>query len=274
MPSVFSKHLHLCFFKLKYPTILCQPHQETPPPSTDNSTTMHNHSLYDTTDHYFSSSSTTTTSSSSSDSIEPDFASIFASQRFFFSSPGTSNSIIESPDTRTFIPTGGGVKVPKYSLNPYVDFLRSMQEMISSHQVLDVRKDWDYLHELLLCYLALNPPHTHKYIVHAFTDLIVQLLSSSSTSSLMRNKRRHKSFSGSSDLVGGMLIIDKGKRSLYWLMGRKKRILGLLGGAVGVAGSRGSFVFPSNFSGFLPHENNAPIKSRNKYKNDRGQGKG
>ncbi|TKY51167.1 Transcription repressor OFP12 [Spatholobus suberectus] len=169
MPSLFSKHLHLCFFKLKYPTILCQPHP--PPPSTDTFP-FTNHS-----------------------STEPDFASIFASQRFFFSSPGTSNSIVESPDTRTFIPTGGGVTVPKYSLNPYLDFLRSMQEMIRSRQVLDVTKDSEYLHELLLCYLALNPSHTHEYILRAFTDLLLQLLSSATTCRRHDNHRRHRSFS-------------------------------------------------------------------------------
>lgn len=189
--KMFSKHLHLCFFKLKYPTILSQHHHNSSPspPSTPNSTMFHFNTTF--THDYFASSS-------DSDSIlelpPPDFASVFASQRFFFSSPGTSNSIIESSDdTRhnnnnnsntTLIPRGGGVRVPKYSINPYVDFLGSMQEMIDSRQVLDVKKDWDYLHELLLCYLALNPTHTHKYIVRAFTDLVVDLLSSSSSSSL------------------------------------------------------------------------------------------
>lgn len=178
MPSLFSKHLHLCFFKLKYPTILHHPH---PPPSTHNSTTFTHPSSDD----------------DRSSSTEPDFASVFASQRFFFSSPGTSNSIVESPDTRTFVPTGGGVTVPKYSLNPYVDFLRSMHEMIRSRQVLDITKDWDYLHELLLCYLALNPTHTHKYIIRAFTDLVLQLLSSAPCRTHNHRHRRHRSLSGS-----------------------------------------------------------------------------
>ncbi|KAG5005114.1 hypothetical protein AAZX31_10G235100 [Glycine max] len=177
MPSLFSKHLHLCFFKPKYPTILCQHSHHTPPPSSaDNS------------------------DATSSTSTEPDFASIFASQRFFFSSPGTSNSIVESPDTRTFVvPTGGGVGVPKYSLNPYVDFLRSMQEMIRSRQVLDITKDSEYLHELLLCYLALNPTHTHKHILRAFTDLVLELLSSTTPCRTTHNHnshRRHRSLSG------------------------------------------------------------------------------
>jgi len=186
MPKLFSKQLHLCFFKLKYPTILSQPYPQdttTPSPSPPctfhfNTTLTHHHDeeedyFYDTTE-----------------LPPPDFSSVFASQRFFFSSPGSSNSITESPSNDTLpcnslIPRGGSVKrVPKYSVNPYVDFLRSMQEMIQSqHQELDVTNDWDYLHELLLCYLALNPTHTHKYIVQAFTHLLVDILSSSSSSS-------------------------------------------------------------------------------------------
>lgn len=190
MPTLFSKQLHLCFFKLKY---LSQPqpqqhhHKSTPsqlPPYNTfhfNTTFTHHNSVVED---YFSDDTTNLP--------PPDFASVFASQRFFFSSPGSSNSIIEtesSPDTtppyNSLIPKGGTVKrVPKYSVNPYVDFLCSMQEMIQSHQpVLDVTNDWDYLHELLLCYLALNPTHTHKYIVRAFTHLLVDLLSSSSSSS-------------------------------------------------------------------------------------------
>lgn len=190
MPSLFSKQLHLYFFKLKYPTILSQPHsQQTTTPSTSPPYTFHfnttfTHHHHPEPEDYFSD-----------DTIElppPDFASVFASQRFFFSSPGSSNSITESesppnntPPYNSLIPMEGSVKrVAKYSVNPYVDFLRSMHEMVQSQQqVFDVTNDWDYLHELLLCYLALNPTHTHKYIVRAFTHLLVDLLSSSSSSS-------------------------------------------------------------------------------------------
>ncbi|KAL5070091.1 hypothetical protein RYX36_020978 [Vicia faba] len=193
MPSLFSKQLHLCFLKLKYPTILSQPHSQqntTPPPSPPpppysfhfNTTFTHHHD--EPEEDYFSDETT--------ELPPPDFASVFASQRLFFSSPGSSNSITESesppnytPPHNSLIPKVGNVKrVPKYSVNPYVDFLRSMQEMIQSQQqVFDVTNDWDYLHELLLCYLTLNPKHTHKYIVQAFTHLLVDLLSSSSSSS-------------------------------------------------------------------------------------------
>ncbi|CAJ2630224.1 unnamed protein product [Trifolium pratense] len=193
MPSLFSKQLHLCFFKLKYPTIFSQPNpqhtttttspSQSPPYTFHHFNTTYSHHRDEAEDYFYDDTT---------ELPPPDFASAFASQRFFFSSPGSSKSITEteSPFNNTqpcnsLIPKGGSVKrVPKYSINPYDDFLCSMQEMIQSQQqVFDVTNDWDYLHELLLCYLALNPTHTHKYIVQAFTHLLVDILSSSSSSS-------------------------------------------------------------------------------------------
>ncbi|PQQ02484.1 transcription repressor OFP12 [Prunus yedoensis var. nudiflora] len=40
------------------------------------------------------------------------------------------------------------------------------------------KSNWQFLHELLLCYLALNPKSTHKFIIGAFADLLVSLMSS------------------------------------------------------------------------------------------------
>ncbi|KAK8556050.1 hypothetical protein V6N13_070120 [Hibiscus sabdariffa] len=145
-----------------------------------------------------SATATTTTSdySESDPDSTPDFATVFASQRFFFSSPGRSNSIIESPDTRpepetkTPAAVDGGVAVNKYSPDPYKDFRVSMQEMIEARNLTDVNKDWEFLHELLLCYLTLNPENTHKFIVTAFTDIVVCLLSSSSPESDTPENRR------------------------------------------------------------------------------------
>ncbi|GFP92309.1 transcription repressor ofp12, partial [Phtheirospermum japonicum] len=71
---------------------------------------------------------------------------------------------------------GGGVAVPTYSPDPFADFRRSMQEMVEAREVHDVRESWDYLHELLMCYLSLNPKSTHKFIVGAFADLLVSLM--------------------------------------------------------------------------------------------------
>jgi uncharacterized protein (TIGR01568 family) len=69
-----------------------------------------------------------------------------------------------------------GVAVPTYSPDPHADFLRSMEEMAAALR-LDARRRADRarLHELLLCYLTLNDRRTHKYVVSAFTDLILRL---------------------------------------------------------------------------------------------------
>ncbi|KAF8392365.1 hypothetical protein HHK36_022707 [Tetracentron sinense] len=194
MPTTLGKNLHLCFPKIK-----SQPTNQSF--QTPQSKKDHNHSssttntssiliknfnsLYDLTsdsiskslsrssDDFFSSESDTETTT-------PDFATVFASQRFFFSSPGSSNSIIESPECppESDKLVGGGVPIPTYSPDPYMDFRRSMQEMVEARESLDVRADWDYLHELLLCYLSLNPKHTHKFIMGAFADLLVSLVTS------------------------------------------------------------------------------------------------
>ncbi|XP_057745816.1 transcription repressor OFP16-like [Arachis stenosperma] len=175
----------------------------------------HDHSLR------FSSLSTITTTITSSFDFEPeielepaDFAAAFSSQRFFFSSPGQSNSLVKynnkNPNsnssssslpflvnTRQFddanndknnnnnsnkkkkkdVIFNGSVAVPTYSPDPYLDFRQSMQEMVEARpELMDVKSNWNVLHELLLCYLALNPKSTHKFIIGAFADLLVSLM--------------------------------------------------------------------------------------------------
>ncbi|KAG6432253.1 hypothetical protein SASPL_103828 [Salvia splendens] len=193
------KSFNFCFSNFKcFPTISLPP----PPPTADgdqdqqlatatNPTLIKNfNSLYDANYSDFSASksgpfspsstaaaaTTEDFNSSSSDSDVPDFTTAFASHRFFFSSPGTSNSIVEPlqppPPPHPDAVLGGGVAVPTYSPDPYSDFRQSMFEMIEAH---DATADWDYLNELLLCYLSLNPGHTHKFIVGAFADVVVSL---------------------------------------------------------------------------------------------------
>nr|GMD68990.1 transcription repressor OFP12-like [Ipomoea batatas] len=123
----------------------------------------------------------------------PDLATVLASQRFFFSSPGRSNSIVDSSSASSSIastssssPTAnrrdpdalvdGSVAIPTISPDPFLDFRRSMQEMVEARQLMDVRANWDHLHELLMCYLTLNPKSAHKFIVGAFADLLVSLM--------------------------------------------------------------------------------------------------
>ncbi|KAK6130206.1 hypothetical protein DH2020_036016 [Rehmannia glutinosa] len=215
MSTILWKSFNLCFSKFKcFPTISLSPppptaideqdqdHKISTTTTTSPSILKNFNSLYDanyssdiSTSKSLTFSSTTTTaaattddlflsSSSDSDDIEsvPDFTSAFASHRFFFSSPGSSNSIIEPhpeppPPQESGAVVSGGVAVQTYSPDPYSDFRKSMVEMIESRDLTDVRADnWGFLNELLLCYLTLNPKHTHKFIVGAFADVVVSLV--------------------------------------------------------------------------------------------------
>ncbi|XP_010917734.1 uncharacterized protein [Elaeis guineensis] len=129
-----------------------------------------------------SSSSSITSSSSASGTAgahygpcpsERELSTAIASRRFFPAAPGPSNSIVDSAAVAVGV-VGEGVAVPTYSPDPYWDFRRSMEEMVAALG-LDLRVHAVHLHELLLCYLALNRKHAHKYIVGAFADLIVGL---------------------------------------------------------------------------------------------------
>ncbi|GER44670.1 ovate family protein [Striga asiatica] len=215
MSSLMWKSFNLCFSKFKcFPSIAFSP----PPPAIDeldqdprfsdaggnnNPSIFKNfNSLYDansccaSSDHLSKSLtfSTTTTAAAgaatddflsssdddgdSGDDPLPDFTSAFASNRFFLSSPGRSNSIFDRPpppaaEDGSGAVVGGGVAVDTYSPDPYADFRRSMVEMIEAR---NYKADWEFLNELLLCYLSLNPKHAHKYIVEAFSDVVVSLV--------------------------------------------------------------------------------------------------
>ncbi|CAL1411353.1 unnamed protein product [Linum trigynum] len=189
MPTVpfFWRNLLQC---LPSPTTTAAP--DPPPPATSSPilfSTNHN-SLFDisssSSTSLLSSATATSTDSSESDNSPhpPDFATVFASHRFFFSSPGLSSSIIISNHDNKIAapnppPLEGGVAVKKYSPDPYADFKKSMVEMIESRRIKDARGNWDYLHQLLSCYLDMNPKNTHGYIIAAFADIVVRLLSTS-----------------------------------------------------------------------------------------------
>ncbi|GLJ17202.1 hypothetical protein SUGI_0297870 [Cryptomeria japonica] len=70
------------------------------------------------------------------------------------------------------------VAIMMYSTDPYIDFKKSMLEMIEAHN-LNIR-DWSSLQELLCCYLKLNHNTAHKFIVAAFLDLLNYAVSSAS----------------------------------------------------------------------------------------------
>ncbi|GKE29613.1 transcription repressor OFP16-like protein [Tanacetum coccineum] len=185
MPTTFERNLNLCFTKLKR-------HQSPPPQPPSNHRHRRRHSdtvktfntLYDLHSDSDDGSTTDTTA---------DLSTAIASNRFFFSSPGRSNSIIESSFASTSSAAstsftaetaeegfhGGGVAIHTVSPDPYFDFRKSMQEMVEARDINDARANWDYLHELLTCYLDLNPKSAHKFIVGAFADLLVTLMTES-----------------------------------------------------------------------------------------------
>lgn len=221
MSRTLGRNLHMCFTKVKYPpspqSSIQEQHQHQDdhihtPNSSSNTILIKNfNTLYDPTITYTSSNSKSTPTSSESDTdttATPDFATVYASQRFFFSSPGRSNSIIESTSSlsssssSSFSPekrpesdnvVGGGIPIPTFSPDPFLDFRQSMQEMVEARDLMDVRANWEYLHELLTCYLSLNPKSTHKFIVGAFADLLVSLMTSSPVET---GRRRRKSGGG------------------------------------------------------------------------------
>ncbi|XP_050365002.1 transcription repressor OFP12-like [Argentina anserina] len=228
MPSTLGRNLNLCFTKIKRPLLTLQSPPVDDPgslptttstatASSSTSTAMSSsiiiknfNSLYDGDNASFFDSAVTSCSIKSSDlstsetendtdtAAAADFATVFASQRFFFSSPGLSNSIVDQSSSSSSSSSSAAlsssdlhapfkhnsVVVPTYSPDPYLDFRRSMQEMVEAreHQTEDeivkAKSNWEFLHELLLCYLALNPKSTHKFIIGAFSDLLVSLLPS------------------------------------------------------------------------------------------------
>ncbi|KAK4355594.1 hypothetical protein RND71_024565 [Anisodus tanguticus] len=195
MPKILQKKFYHCFPNFKcLPTTLTLPFEEEEteqtiknfnsvfdiPSDSTTSKSLTNSSTLTEDYNIFSSFEDSDSDYTDSDNI-PDFSNVFASRRFFFSSPGNSNSIVDfpatthSPEKREEVVTDG-VAVQTYSSDPYSDFRRSMQEMVEAHVLTDVKASWKFLHELLLCYLNLNPKHTHKYIVSAFSDLVVSLM--------------------------------------------------------------------------------------------------
>ncbi|XP_051127586.1 transcription repressor OFP12-like [Andrographis paniculata] len=163
--NVIWKAFNFCFSKFKcFPTVAALP-PAPPPASSDEGRAISKSVTF--------SSSVSSSGDDSSDSDDffcvVDFVSAaFASHRFFCSSPGSSNSILEPPPPAAAV--AGGVVVQKYSSDPYTDFRKSMVEMIQSRDSGD--GDWEFLFELLSCYLALNPEHTHRFIMAAFADVI------------------------------------------------------------------------------------------------------
>ncbi|KAJ6947322.1 transcription repressor OFP14 [Populus alba x Populus x berolinensis] len=104
------------------------------------------------------------------------------SHRFFMERGSSSGSLVEEARSRIASNDPKQVRLPDdciavltYSPSPYDDFRRSMQEMVEEKLQNNGKVDWDFMEELLLCYLNLNEKTSHKFILSAFVDLVVGL---------------------------------------------------------------------------------------------------
>ncbi|XP_038886353.1 transcription repressor OFP13-like [Benincasa hispida] len=99
------------------------------------------------------------------------------SERLIFE-PGETNSILEKSrieeagsKCEPIGLEGSVVLLAMESEDPYLDFRRSMEEMVESHGI----RDWEWLEALLNWYLRMNRIKNHGYILGAFVDLLVDL---------------------------------------------------------------------------------------------------
>ncbi|KAL6615481.1 hypothetical protein ACP70R_037751 [Stipagrostis hirtigluma subsp. patula] len=68
--------------------------------------------------------------------------------------------------------SGINTAIVVFSMDPYMDFRRSMHNMIKMHHGHTSHPlDWDFLEDLLFYYLQLNDQAVHKHILKAFADL-------------------------------------------------------------------------------------------------------
>ncbi|GFP81736.1 transcription repressor ofp13 [Phtheirospermum japonicum] len=102
------------------------------------------------------------------------------SERLFFEPGHTSSSIVKEElvgdikelETNSDEERESSVAVVAVeSDDPYLDFKKSMAEMVESHGLM---KDWDRLEELLGWYLRMNAKNNHGFIVAAFLDLMAR----------------------------------------------------------------------------------------------------
>ncbi|KAM3317474.1 hypothetical protein ACQJBY_035262 [Aegilops geniculata] len=84
-----------------------------------------------------------------------------------------SNSVKEGTgEARPGDDTSDDAAIVLFSMDPYTDFRRSMQNMIKMHHGQESQSlDWDFLEELLFYYLQLNDQSVHRHILKAFADL-------------------------------------------------------------------------------------------------------
>ncbi|PSR96117.1 Transcription repressor like [Actinidia chinensis var. chinensis] len=82
------------------------------------------------------------------------------------------------------------IAVFTYSPSPYDDFKHSMEGMIAARMHQNGKVDWEFMEELLFCYMDLNDKKSYKHILSAFVDLIVVLRENSSKVPMRSRRNR------------------------------------------------------------------------------------
>ncbi|CAN4096092.1 unnamed protein product [Withania somnifera] len=135
---------------------------------------------------FFTNSSSDQSSASNSISIESsshdeEIIKGARSERLFFEL-GATSSIFQEPELckndqeqeeENDLPFKESVILAMESKDPYLDFKKSMKEMVETQ---GITKDWDNLQELLAWYLKLNGEVNHGFILGAFVDLLMELV--------------------------------------------------------------------------------------------------
>ncbi|XP_059316026.1 transcription repressor OFP13-like [Lycium ferocissimum] len=105
------------------------------------------------------------------------------SERLFFE-PGTTSSIFQEPkkicksqqeegeNQEDDFPFKESIIWAMESKDPYLDFKKSMKEMVETQGI----KDWENLQELLAWYLKMNGEVNHGFVLGAFVDLVMELV--------------------------------------------------------------------------------------------------
>ncbi|XP_074558118.1 uncharacterized protein LOC141814016 [Curcuma longa] len=109
----------------------------------------------------------------------PSPRAVQASERFFVPVSAAS-SLVEEARLSEAAAESGGEAVVRFSNEPYVDFRRSMEEMVAA-QGRRGPPDWEFMQELLFSYLELNDRSVHGDILRAFTDLTASIRCATST---------------------------------------------------------------------------------------------
>ncbi|PSS07445.1 Transcription repressor like [Actinidia chinensis var. chinensis] len=90
-------------------------------------------------------------------------------------SEDTSSTSTTTSDAMQVMGPDDFITVLTYSPSPYDDFRNSMMEMIEARMHHQGEVDWEFMEEILFCFLDLNDQKSYKYILSAFVDLIVVL---------------------------------------------------------------------------------------------------